>query len=147
MVVTVKVRNGYGKRELDENMEKKAIKNDIILIVVLLVIALLVYLGVLYFQEKNTKEGVAVVTIDGEEYGSYPLNVDLTERIELPDGSYNVLQIAEGKADVTEASCPDGICVRHRAVHRKGQSIVCLPNKLVVEIENGQEPEVDAITH
>ena len=102
MVVTVKVRNGYGKRELDENMEKKAIKNDIILIVVLLVIALLVYLGVLYFQEKNTKEGVAVVTIDGEEYGSYPLNVDLTERIELPDGSYNVLQIAEGKADVTE---------------------------------------------
>lgn len=132
---------------VNKNMEKKAKKNDIILIVVLIVAALAAYLGILYFQEKSTKDGVAVVKIDGEEYGRYSLTEDRTERIELPDGSYNVLKITDGKADVTEASCRDGICVKHRPVNRKGQSIVCLPNKLVVEIENGEEAEVDAITH
>lgn len=132
---------------MHRNMEEKTKKNDIILIVALLIIALMTYLGVLYFQGKSTKDGMAVVSVGGEEYGRYPLIRDVTERIELPDGSYNILQIREGKADVTEASCPDGICVRHRAVHQKGQSIVCLPNRLVVEIVNGKEAEVDAVTH
>ena len=126
-------------------MENRIKKNDIILIAALLAIAFLLYQGMLYEQEKNTKDGIAVVTIDGKEYGRYPLTHDVMERINLPDGSYNILQIAEGKADVTEASCPDGICVRHRAVNKKGQSIVCLPNKLVVEIVNGGEADVDAI--
>lgn len=128
-------------------MEKKVRKNDMILIIVLVVLALGVYLGTTYFQGINTKNAVAVVKIDGEEYGRYPLAEEITERIELPDGSYNVLEITGGKADITEASCPDKICVNHRAVSKKGQSIVCLPNKLVVEIENGEASDVDAITH
>ena len=65
----------------------------------------------------------------------------------MPDGSYNLLVIQDGKADVTEASCPDGICVNHRAISKQGQSIVCLPNKVVVEIENGEESDLDAVTN
>lgn len=124
-------------------MEKKTRKNDIILIAVLAVIALVSYAGIEFYQSANTKNGVAVVTIDGEEYGRYPLAVDTAERIELPDGSYNILEITDGEADITDASCPDGICVNHRAVSKQGQSIVCLPNKVVVEIENGEEPDID----
>lgn len=124
-------------------MEKKTRKNDIILIAVLAVIALASYAGIGFYQGANTKNGVAVVTIDGGEYGRYPLAVDTTEEIELPDGSYNVLEIKDGEADITDASCPDGICVNHRAVSKQGQSIVCLPNKVVVEIENGEESDID----
>lgn len=124
-------------------MEKKIRKNDIILIGGLAVIAFVFYIGIAFFQNANTKNGVAVVTIDGEEYGRYPLKEDTTERIELPDGSYNLLEIKNGKADITKASCPDGICVNHRAISKQGQSIVCLPNKVVVEIENGEESEID----
>lgn len=126
-------------------MEKKNRKNDIRLIVAIVGIALVFYAGIRFYQEANTKNGVAVVLVDGVEYGRYPLHVDLTEKILLRDGSYNLLEIKEGKADITEASCPDGICVKHRAVSRKGESIVCLPNKLVVEIENGEEAEIDFI--
>lgn len=128
-------------------MERKIRKNDIVLIITLAVTALAVYLGTTYFQGKSTKNAVAVIKIDGEEYGRYPLTEEITERIELPEGGYNVLKITEGRADITEASCPDKICVNHRAVSRKGQSIVCLPNKVVIEIENGKESDVDAITH
>ena len=128
-------------------MEEKKKKNDLILIGVLLVVALVAYFCISFFQGANTKNGVAVVTIDDAEYGRFPLVVDTEERIELPDGSYNLLVIQDGKADVTEASCPDGICVNHRAISKQGQSIVCLPNKVVVEIENGEESDLDAVTN
>ena len=128
-------------------MEQKTKKNDILLIGAILVLALVAYFGVSIFQGANTKNPQAVVLIDGKEYGSFPLDSDVTERIELSDGSYNVLEIKDGKADVTEASCPDGICVNHRAVSKQNQSITCLPNKLVVEIRNGEESEIDAITN
>lgn len=128
-------------------MERNGKKNDIILIGVILILALAAYAGMNFLQGANTHNAEAVVLIDGVEYGRYPLNADVIERIELPDGGYNVLEIKEGKADVTEASCPDGICVSHRAVSKQNQSITCLPNKLVVEIQNGETSDVDAITN
>lgn len=128
-------------------MENKTRKNDIILIVVILGLALAALVGIRYYQGANTKDAVAVVTVDDVEYGRFPLNQNITERIELPDGSYNILMIQDGKADVTEASCPDGICVNHRAVSRQNETIVCLPNKVVVEIENGEESDVDSMTN
>lgn len=128
-------------------MEHKKKKNDIILIGVILVLALAAYVGMNFFQGANTQNAEAVVMIDGEEYGRFPLDTDIVKKIELPDGSYNVLEIKDGKADVTEASCPDGICVSHRAVNKQNQSITCLPNKLVVEIRNGEASDLDAVTN
>ena len=128
-------------------MEQKTKKNDILLIGSILVLALIAYAGISIFQGVNTQNAEAVVLIDGEEYGRFPLDTNVVERIEMLDGSYNVLVIEEGKVDVTEASCPDGICVSHRAVSRQNQSITCLPNKLVVEIQNGEESDVDVITN
>ena len=128
-------------------MEEKKTKNDLLLIGGALVLTLVAYLIMTFFQGQATHNAKAVVTIDGKWYGSYSLAEDTIEKIELPDGSYNMLEIKEGKADITEASCPDGICVNHRAVSKQSQSIVCLPNKVVVEIESGEEPELDAVTN
>lgn len=128
-------------------MEKKTRKNDVILIGILLLAALLSYLGIRYYQGISTKDAVAVVTVGEEEYGRFPLSQDITEKIEQPDGSYNILQIKNGKADIIEASCPDGICEKHNAVNKQNESIVCLPNKVVVEIENGEESDVDSSTN
>ena len=128
-------------------MEEKNTKNDLLLIGGGLVFALIVYLVMNFFQGQATHDAKAVVTIDGVLYGSFSLDTDTIEKIELPDGSYNILEIKEGKADIIEASCPDSICVHHRAVSKQSQSIVCLPNKVVVEIESGEEAELDAITN
>lgn len=122
-------------------------KNDIILIAVLLVVALLTAGGMRIWQMNNTKDTAnVVVTIDGEVYGTYPLSEDRTERIELHDGSYNILVISDGYADVTEASCPDQICVKHNHIRYSKESIVCLPNKVVVTVEGGEENEIDGST-
>ena len=42
-----------------------------------------------------------------------------------------------------DASCPDQLCVHQNAIDKTGQTIVCLPNKVVVTVENGEEDEVD----
>ena len=118
-------------------------KNDVIMIVVIVIIALTVFVGVNYYGEHNTKDAQAVITIDGKEYGSYPLSEDTTVKIELEDGKFNLLVIEDGAASVEEASCPDKICVRHKPIDKTGETLVCLPNKVVVEIENGEAAEVD----
>jgi hypothetical protein len=126
---------------------KKKKRNDVILIALLLVLSLAAWAGINYIQGRDTKNAQAVVTIDGEVYGTYPLDQPVTERIELADGSYNVLEIQDGKASVTEASCPDKICVEHHSIEKKNESIVCLPNKVIVAIENGEDTDVDAVAN
>ena len=123
-------------------------KNDVILIVVLLVIAFTILGATRLWQKNNTDDGaVVIVTVDGVEQGRYPLNQDCEHRFDFPDGSYNVLRISEGRAEISEASCPDQICVKHHKIHYTNETIVCLPNKLVVEIQGGEENEVDAIAN
>ncbi len=123
-------------------------KNDLILIAVILVLALVCAAGIRIWQKNNTKSGaVAVVTVDGVRYGAYPLSEDITERIDLADGTYNILVIEDGYADVTEASCPDQICVNHNRIRYSGESIVCLPNKLIVEVEGGEDNGIDGSTY
>ncbi len=122
-------------------------KNDVILIAGLLLAALAAFGGISWYLAAGTQKAEAVVEVDGQEEGRYPLDQDTSVEIQLEDGSYNRLEIKDGRADITEASCPDKICVDHRPVSRRGESLVCLPNKVVVEIVNGQEAEVDGMTH
>lgn len=122
-------------------------KNDFILIAGLLLAALAAFGGISWYLAAGTQKAEAVVEVDGQEEGRYPLDQDTSVEIQLEDGSYNRLEIKDGRADITEASCPDKICVDHRSVSRRGESLVCLPNKVVVEIVNGQEAEVDGMTH
>ena len=122
-------------------------KNDKILIIAVLVIALVAGVVLLFTQKSVTSGGIAVVTIDGEEYAQFSLGENIVEKIELPDGSYNILKIKDGKADIIEASCPDGICVDHRKICKTNQTIVCLPNKVIITIQDGAEAEVDMMTN
>lgn len=133
--------------ERKEKMEQKKRKNDFILIAAVLAVSLVSFAGLRLYRGSHTKDAEAVVTIDGEEYGRFPLTQNVREKIELDDGSYNVLVIQDGEADVTEASCPDGICVNHKNISMQGESIVCLPNKLVVEIQNGEAADIDVIAN
>lgn len=74
-----------------------------------------------------------VVTIDGNEYTRLPLSSDCN--FDIPSGSgYNSLTISAGTAYITAASCPDKICVNHKAVSNVGETIICLPNKVIIEI-------------
>lgn len=122
-------------------LEKKH-RNDIILAAVLLLAALAAF-AVIQLTKKSG--GYAVVVQEGKEIASYPLSEDISVTFQSSNGGYNTLVIKEGKADVTEADCPDKLCVNQHSISFNGETIVCLPNKLVVKIVSGEEADVDII--
>ncbi len=112
---------------------------DLWLIGGLLVVAAVAFLALRLGAARGT---YIEVTVDGASVARLPLAADTT-RVIAGVGGENTLVIAGGKASVTAADCPDGVCVRHRAVSRAGESILCLPHKLAVRVVGG-EPGVDA---
>ena len=82
---------------------------------------------------------MVVVTVDGKEFGRYSLAEDVT--VEIRTGAQgeelNLLVIKGGQAYVETATCPDGICAGHKPIKRDGESIVCLPHKIVVSLNGG----------
>jgi hypothetical protein len=83
----------------------------------------------------------AVVTVDGEEVGRYALSQD--KRLTIGEEDYNIVEISQGEAAVTEANCGDLTCVHTGRISREGETIVCLPHKLIVRIEGGEAQGVD----
>ena len=107
--------------------------NDIIFIAALLLMAAA---GLVYLFVFRDSGNVVEVTVDGEVYGVYSLSENITCEIRTGknDESINRFVIADGKVYMQDASCPDGICVAHRPIFRDGESIVCLPNRVVVTV-------------
>lgn len=114
---------------------------DIRLIAGILIIAA----GIWLFLRLTREEGAyAVVSVNGVEQARYPLSESFQTEIVTESGS-NLLVIENGKARVTEADCPDKLCVHQKAVSCQGESIICLPHKLTVTVEGGPEGSVDAV--
>lgn len=124
------------------------IKKDTILIGGILLTAFLFWLIPLLLNSINRKSPAAVsVYQDGQLLASYPLTDDLTEAIPWEENGYNLLLIENGAASVTDATCPDQLCMRQRAISKNGESIICLPHRLVLQIEGEEEGEMDAVTY
>lgn len=123
--------------------KKRKIRNDIILVAVIVIIAAT---GLMLWWFSRA-EGVSVaVKINGVQTAVYPLSEDREVVITTGDNQEhrNVLVIKDGKAFISEADCPDSICVKTRAASYVGETIVCLPHKLVIEITAADaDPDLD----
>ena len=98
-----------------------------------------VLLGLLGFFALSRLGGgtIAVITVDGQEYQRIDLS-RVTESYDIEiDTKYvhNTVHVAPGRIAVTQADCPDGICVAQGAIDRGGVPIICMPHRLVVKIE------------
>lgn len=117
----------------------KNVKNDIILTASVLTVAVLAFFIISLTSQKG---GYAEVKKDGKIIGKYPLSRDIEVEIENEVG-YNLLVIKDGKAYITDADCPDKLCVREGSAEKDGETIVCLPNKTVVTIRSGEPNDTD----
>ena len=117
----------------------KTYKNDVLLTAALLILGGVLALVLLFTRQGG---GLVRVQIDGQTVMELPLNEDA--RVVLGEGERtNTLVIEGGAARVTAADCPDQICVNHGAIRYAGESIVCLPHRLVVTAEGGRGSGVD----
>lgn len=124
-------------------MRQRIRKNDMIFLVILVAVVLVVA-G--FFALMPRGQGAQVeVTVDGDIYGIYALD----EKQEIPiviDGvTTNLLVISGGMADMTEANCPDKLCVHQREISKNNETIVCLPNRVVVRVTGSEESGLDSI--
>lgn len=126
--------------EKQKNNSRFHLRNDIILIIVVLVVAAA---GMLYLFVFRGSGDTVRVTVDGEIYGVYSLSQNISEDIRTgaDKDQLNRLIIRDGVAYMESATCPDGICVAHRPIFREGESIVCLPNRVVVAVITDDDPD------
>lgn len=113
---------------------------DIILIAAVIVICLGLFLSGKISQKQGAS---AIVEIDGEHYGTYGLDEDM--EIEIASG--NRIAIENGGVRMIQADCPDHLCVHQGRISHSGEMIVCLPNRVTVQIcgEQSTEDAPDAI--
>ena len=100
---------------------------------VLLVLALILVSSVLYFFVRYGADvgGTVRVSVGEDAAVEYPLSRNASYSL---NGGTNVLIIKDGEAFIEEADCPDGLCIRQGRISRVGERIVCLPNKILVEV-------------
>lgn len=105
----------------------------ILVIIGILVVALGIS-GVLYLMRPTGPD--VIVTVNGKEYGTYPLNKDQTIVIHPEDNSWhNTLEIRNGSANIIESDCSNQVCVFTPPLREDLIGIiVCLPHGLVVEL-------------
>lgn len=118
-------------------------KKDFLLIGILLVLALGIWAGIEFFGSE--KGAYAVVTVDGALYGRYSLDKPQEISITIGEDVTNVLEIKNEMADMIHADCPDQLCVHQHSISKSTESIVCLPNKVVVTIEGAEEAAIDSL--
>ena len=121
------------------DLTKKSYKNDIFLILFFLIIGL----GTFSFMQLHGKSGALIkVRVNNKEYGTYSLDKDQTVHIREENWE-NIIEIKNGKASMVKADCPDKICVNHAVISKKGETIVCLPHKVVIEVidQDGMKKE------
>ena len=118
----------------------------------ILILAVLVGAGLIAGAFALARKPGAYVRVErnGKTVALYPLNVDRREVFPEEDGSAlnsgertagNVLVIENGAVHMESASCPDKLCVKQGTKSQVGETIVCLPHRLVATVISAEEAE------
>ena len=111
---------------------QKATKVQIWVIGGIAAAALTAYLLLRYFSEDGT---YAVITVDNHVVSEVSLDSGAKTFVqpELPNVTFELS--GDGSIRISENDCPDKICVNEGYISGKGERIICMPKKLIVEIK------------
>jgi len=108
---------------------------------VILFAAAAVLLGALswYLLSRRTEGAVAQVIQDGvviREIDLSRVSREYSFVVESPDGGSNTVLVQPGRICISEADCPDKICVHQGWLTDESLPIVCLPHRLIIAIKD-----------
>lgn len=124
---------------------------DIIVIILLLLISLFPFAIFTWQQAQIDGEKlIAVISVKNEVIETINLSdhegheqFDITTH----DHEINTVELSDGRIRIKSATCNDQVCVRTGFINKAGQTIVCLPHQLVIEVQNlgDDNPEDDLV--
>lgn len=123
-------------------------KGDKVLLIVLLISVIGIF-GYMYLSRLGKDINQAIIEVEGREYqviNLRPNNQKQIIEIRQPNGQLNIVEVEGDEIKMAEANCPDKICLLMGNIRLHGQTVVCLPNKVVIRIK-GQKDELDGITY
>ena len=122
-------------------------KKDIVIYLLVLLLAGAAYIIPACIRRSRPPASFVRVSIDGRTLAEYPIGEDTETVIDGYRGGSLKLVIRDRQAYVESSSCPDKICVKHAPVSYTGECIICMPNRIMVEIvPAGGDPEIDAVS-
>lgn len=109
-------------------------KHDFILIIGIVLIAAISFVFYRYMPREN---GASVeITIDQKLYKTLSLNKNTSLSIPSSGNHTNHLVIKNGTAYITAADCPDKLCVHQKKISHNGETLICLPHKVVITVKS-----------
>lgn len=110
-------------------------KKDLLFIAAILLAAGLAFL---FFRPQPSESlSRAEISVDGKAVMELDLSEDQILTVDGAGGGYNRIQVRDGAVSVLEASCPDKVCVHTGTVRYPGETIVCLPNRMIITVIQG----------
>lgn len=110
-------------------------KKDLLFITAILLAAGLAFL---FFRPQPSESlSRAEISVDGKTVMELDLSEDQVLTVDGASGGYNRIQVRDGAVSVLEASCPDKVCVHTGTVRYPGETIVCLPNRMIITVIQG----------
>ena len=111
-------------------------KRDVILAAAILLLAAAAF-GISHYT-RRAPAAIAQVSLDGTVVKTLDLSKDTEITVTSPNGGTNHLIVKDGEIWCSEASCPDKVCVHQGKKHLNSDTIVCLPNQMIVTITGGE---------
>lgn len=122
-------------------------KLDYIVIIILTLFTIASFIGTIFYSNKKYNEVYVEIEVDGKLYKKVPLqNHEEIIKIESAEG-VNIIEITQGKVHVQDADCPDKVCVKDGFISKPGQILVCLPNRVLIQIKGQNDDIIDSSTY
>lgn len=106
-------------------------KWDILLFAMPILIGVVTFLMIFTF---NSNDKIAIVEIDNVVVAEVPLDGSFSGQIDVQPKYHNKIVVRDGKIGVETADCKDNVCVNTGFIDKVGQSVICVPSKLIITV-------------
>lgn len=118
-------------------MKNEKTIRDLILVAAILIVSGGFYLGNRILNQKPA--AIVEVSLNGHVIEELDLKKDTEIVIQGYKGGTNTLIIKDGRVHISEATCPDKVCIYQGEISQSGEMIVCLPNLVIAKIVGEEE--------
>ncbi|MBQ3565874.1 MAG: NusG domain II-containing protein [Oscillospiraceae bacterium] len=113
-------------------MRRKVSVRELIIIAVILLFGVTAF--ILLSFKKNGR--TALIYVDGKPVTEIELKQEQNKTFTVSDAENIIFEVNNGKVRVVSSDCPDKVCCNTGFISKSGESIICMPNKMIVEIKD-----------